>query len=334
MYPLDPEASGCESRHDVSPFVSIVIPVYNGAGTIRMCLDAILNQDLPREQYEVIVVDNNSTDNLAETVQGYPAKLVSERSCQSAYAARNTGIRQATGELVAFIDADCVAEPDWLRRLIEPFADETVGGVGGEIVDLQAINLVERFIQCCLPYRQCLPNDGRFLPGLITGNAAYRRQDLLDIGLFNTMFDGSDIDLSWRLQINTGRQIRFVPEAIVHHKHRSSVRRLFWWQYRLGYGEILMAALYRDLHDSLYNPGSQLKNMAKQIRALLTYPASFVRRLLPWVTNRRDLDPLYIARPMFFFVADGGLLLGRIKGLWATRFFTVDVSARVWEEPI
>ena len=326
---------GAGSTDSRPSLVSIVIPVYNGAHTIRACLDAILALDYPREKYEVIVVDNNSSDGTDAMVLEYGhVTLLYERSMQSAYAARNTGIRHASGEIVAFTDADCIARPNWLRDLVEPFQDPTVGGVGGEVLDSQCENLVSRFIQRHLPYRQCDGHGGRLLPALIGGNAAYRRQDLLDVGLFNTMFDGSDIDLSWRLQLRTGKRICFVPEAIVHHVHRSSVKSLFWWQYRFGFGQILMACLYRDFGDALYNPKAQLRNMGRQLIALATYVLSFVHRFIVWSLRSTDRDRLYVATPCLFLVADGGLLLGRLKGLWATRCFRSNIGAREWEEPI
>jgi glycosyltransferase involved in cell wall biosynthesis len=102
--------------------ISVIIPMYNAAATVEACLEALSQQSVGRECYEVVVVDNNSTDESGAIVKRYPVVLLHEGR-QGAYAARNRALQVAEGPLIAFTDPDCVPHPDWLRRLIEAMED-------------------------------------------------------------------------------------------------------------------------------------------------------------------------------------------------------------------
>jgi glycosyltransferase involved in cell wall biosynthesis len=106
------------------PSVSVVVPAYNEATTIEGCLDPLLDQSYPRERYEVVVVDNGSTDGTAAVVEEYPVALVSTPD-GGQYAARNAGIERATGDVLAFTDADVRVAGDWIESGVRAF--ERVG---------------------------------------------------------------------------------------------------------------------------------------------------------------------------------------------------------------
>ena len=195
------------------PFVSIVIPAYNAAHTIRLCLDAIQQSDYPKEQYEVIVVDNNSTDDTPAIVSQYPVKLRFEREIQGPHAATNTGVRQAKGEIIVFTDSDCVPEPRWLRTLVDAFVDEEVIAAGGKIEAHQPRTRIEWFLQEEVNlFRNCVRLTESFPASVITGNAAYRASALRQVGLFNAnLYTGAEVDLAWRVQWTTGKKVVYVP---------------------------------------------------------------------------------------------------------------------------
>lgn len=116
------------------PFVSVVVPVYNDAGRIGKCIEALLAQTYPRHKYEILVVDNGSTDETRTVVGQYPCTLLIEHSIQSSYAARNAGIKSATGGVIAFTDSDCIPREDWLERGVTNLLGvSNCGLVGGRI---------------------------------------------------------------------------------------------------------------------------------------------------------------------------------------------------------
>lgn len=120
--------------------VSVVVPIYNGEADLPGLIDCLRSQTYPSDQVEYLLVDNNSSDRTVEMLQTLATDSIrplSENQIQSSYAARNEGIRQAQGSIVAFTDADCRPEPQWLEELVKPFEDEAVGIVVGEIVSFQ-----------------------------------------------------------------------------------------------------------------------------------------------------------------------------------------------------
>jgi glycosyltransferase involved in cell wall biosynthesis len=112
----------------LTPRVSVIIPVYQAEGVLADCLTTVLGQTFPREQYEVIVVNNGSTDRTVAIAAGFPVRVVDEPAPGVARA-RNRGLAEARGELAAFIDADCVAEPTWLEALVRRYDSGEVGDV-------------------------------------------------------------------------------------------------------------------------------------------------------------------------------------------------------------
>ena len=100
------------------PLVSVVIPVWNSPDLIGKCLTALAQQTYPRDRFEVLVVDNGSTDATANVARSYPFVAVLSEPVAGSYRARNRGLRSARGEYVAFTDADCIPDPDWLTAAV------------------------------------------------------------------------------------------------------------------------------------------------------------------------------------------------------------------------
>lgn len=219
------------------PSVSIVVPVYQGAGHIRDCLESLMALDYPGDLLEIIVVDNGSTDGTPDLVRAFPVQLLFETE-RGAGRARNLGIARARHDVVAFTDSDCVVRPDWLKKLVAPFADERVGGCGGKLVPAPPRNVVEAYgiAKDILSQERAFKREILSPPFFITANAAYRRRVLDEVGGFDHDFtvSGEDADLAWRVRWRW-HHLRYVPEAVVEHRHRSNLRGMLR-QIR-GYGE-------------------------------------------------------------------------------------------------
>ncbi|AKG24196.1 glycosyltransferase [Calothrix sp. 336/3] len=222
------------------PQVSVVIPIYNGEKDVRELIDCLQAQIYPSELVEYLLVDNNSSDRTLALISEIAAQSkiticpVSEKLIQSSYAARNRGIRQATGEIIAFTDADCRPQPQWLSQLIAPLENQEVVMVAGEIMALPGDSFLERYAdsQETLSQKHTLAH--KFYPYGQTANLAIRRFALEKVGLFRPyLTTGGDADICWRIQqANLGR-LEFAPLAITQHRHRTTLEELAsqWQRY-------------------------------------------------------------------------------------------------------
>ncbi|MCY0096396.1 glycosyltransferase [Hoeflea ulvae] len=224
---------------------SIIVPVYNNPADLRNCIESLKALDYPAQDYEIIVVDNNSTDDTAAVARELGVTCLSETRFQSSYAARNTGIKAAKGSFIAFTDSDCVADKDWLKAIDAVSGDEAAGCFAGEILSVPPSTTVERFSDSIGLLRQKGPLSGwHFKPYAQTANAVYRKAVFDKIGLFDpTTNSGGDAAIAWRMLDKTAYTIRFVPEAIVYHHHRTSVPDLYAQFHRYGGADMALALL-------------------------------------------------------------------------------------------
>jgi glycosyltransferase involved in cell wall biosynthesis len=125
---VEPQTGAAE---DDGTDISVIVPFYNAERHIERCVTALLTQNYPPERYEIIMVDNNSTDQSAALVATYPrVRLISEPK-RGAYAARNRGVGTAKGRILAFTDADCVPARDWLEEIVRSLTSPGVALVQG-----------------------------------------------------------------------------------------------------------------------------------------------------------------------------------------------------------
>jgi len=216
-------------------------------------MSALNNQSLPRSEYEVIVVDDGSTDETADIAARYGARVLKQVNSGPA-SARNKGIAEARGTIVLFTDSDCVPAPDWIQEMAAPLADPQITGVKG-IYRTQQKNLTARFIQVEYEDRYDHTARCKYVDFVDTYAAGYRRDVLIANGGFSTYFPFASVEdqeLSFRLA-SAGHKMVFNPRAIVYHHHPESWHRYVQRKYRIGYWKTLVLRLHpskawRDSH--------------------------------------------------------------------------------------
>lgn len=220
----------------MTPSVSVIIPIYNGIDDLPDLEACLLEQTFPADQVEYLLVDNHSQDGTLARLQAFAERAssdgltvipLSETAIQSSYAARNRGIRAAQGEILVFTDADCRPVPEWLARLVQPFDSAAVGLVVGEIQALPGNSWLEQYAERREVLSQKFTIAHAFYPYGQTANLAVRKVALQKSGLFRPhLTTGGDADLCWRIQMSGDWQLHFAQDAIVRHRHRSTLRAL------------------------------------------------------------------------------------------------------------
>lgn len=304
------------------PTVDVIVPVYNGEKTIAACLESLLKQNYPADRYRIVVVENGSTDRTSGVVQVYPVCLLHSPQRGPA-AARNYGIGQSKAQIIAFTDADCVAGADWLVELVKPYQDDSIGGVGGTILARphDRRNTIELFSEQSAPLVNFLSGAGEFLPHLYTANASYRRSILNQAGGFNPDFyTGEDVDLSWRVQLQTGAKLAFAKDAVVYHQHRTTQAGLARQYRQYGYGEIVLDTLYGKYPGYPRTRGFQIRRILSQVLALPRYLLSIVLRRLRYRSGKLTLEEA--AMPKLWLLVESSNIRGKLEAIWATRFMS------------
>jgi cellulose synthase/poly-beta-1,6-N-acetylglucosamine synthase-like glycosyltransferase len=215
------------------PEISVIIPIYNGESELPDLLDCLKAQTYPRDKVEYLLVDNNSQDNTgqllakAQESQIIPLTPLAENQIQSSYAARNRGIRSARHDILAFTDMDCRPSQEWLIELVKPFVDTSIGIVAGEVKALPSENFFEKYSERSDFMNQKYLLEHPFCPYGQTANLAVRKVAFQEVGLFRPyLTTGGDADICWRIQRETDWKLTYSPEAIIFHRHRSSLKDL------------------------------------------------------------------------------------------------------------
>ncbi|MDX1664022.1 MAG: sugar transferase [Candidatus Promineifilaceae bacterium] len=215
------------------PAISVVVPAHNARATIEGCVVALGQQTLDPACYEVIVVDDGSTDDTGALAQAAGAVVLHQQRGRPA-AARNAGALAARGEIICFTDADCEPVPDWLAQLTAPFVDPEIIGCKGIYATRQR-SLVARFVQVEYEDKYDRLRQQETIDFIDTYCAAYRREVLLANDGFDTSFPYlEDQELSFRLAAR-GYTMVFQPEAVVYHRHAATAVDYLRKKFTIGY---------------------------------------------------------------------------------------------------
>lgn len=314
------------------PCVSVVVCAYNGATTLPTVLRALQEQTLETALYEVVVIDDGSTDGTSGVAAAHGARVVRLPRNGGVAAARNTGIEHARGPLIAFTDADCEPAPDWLAQFVGAFDDPSVDGAGGRVVPASESTPTLRYLAVMNPlmplpatllesaspmfrlktYLGGLANPTRDIPrgsdlySLVTANCAVKAELVRELGGFDPRFRvGEDGDLSRRAHKRTGG-VRFIycEGALVRHRFESGFKDTLRRAHSYGKSNARLAAHHDDVHLIIYPfpaAGAALAVYAVAKRARWTLAAA---TLLPlgayfgWAcvaVRQRKLEPLVYA---------------------------------------
>ncbi len=234
---------------------SVVVPAYNAGRTIRNCLDSLLHQTVDRERYEIIVVDDGSTDDTPQIVASYPGVRLVRQPNQGPAVARNRGVEEAKGEIVLFTDADCIPEQNWIEEMVRPFGeDDSVVGVKG-VYRTRQREIIARFVQMEYEDKYDVMKRYRFIDFVDTYSAAFKRDVFLKFGGYDAAFPvacAEDVDLSFRLS-KAGYRMVFNPKAVVYHIHPSGLGQFLKKKYKFAYWRMLAVKknpdkILRDSH--------------------------------------------------------------------------------------
>ncbi|MCS4174788.1 glycosyltransferase [Salinibacter ruber] len=227
--------------------ISVVVCAYNEERLLEDCLQSLINQNYPADAYEIIIVDDASTDRTPDIAKSFVQSIDSE-DAHIRYVriedgglsrARNVGIRAAENEVIAFIDGDAVAEPDWLANLAEAFADG-VDYVGGRIEVLNRESKIARLAQATR-HKQIFEEDV-MRNHHIGCNMAYRREVFEEVGGFNDNLISRGDEVSLRDRIPNRFRFQPVPEAVVYHERPERIRDWIKTEWEAS----LLSGLYRD----------------------------------------------------------------------------------------
>ncbi|RLG10449.1 hypothetical protein DRN73_07765 [Candidatus Pacearchaeota archaeon] len=199
---------------------------------VEDCINSLLKLNYPKDKYEIIFVDDGSTDGTYEILNKYPIKVIHNKRNLGLYASKNIGIRKSKGEIIAVTDDDCVVDKNWLKNIILTYdEDAKIGSVGGVVLPYKPKTLVEKFAISQKILSQ--PKDCSFLLVQIVPT----EKDVLEkVSYFDESFiSGGDVDISYRIKDN-GFKLKLASNAKVFHKHRISISGLFRQYEKYGMG--------------------------------------------------------------------------------------------------
>jgi glycosyltransferase involved in cell wall biosynthesis len=219
------------------PQISIIIPVYNDPGGIQQTLKAVIEQSL--SEYEIWVSDNDSTDNTRAIAERYATdnshvNFVVEDELQGSYAARNKGLQHASGDIIAFLDADETVDPEYLETALEAMEDQDVDYLGCNVeLTLPENTLVGRYnVRTGFPVRQYLDQQ-HYAP---TCALLVRREVFEDVGHFDSrLVSGGDREFGERVH-EAGYDQGYTEDAVVYHPARTEFSSLAKKNVRVGRG--------------------------------------------------------------------------------------------------
>lgn len=288
--------------NEVWPTVSIIVPAYDAEKTIERCLRSLTHLYYLGE-YEVILVNNKSTDNTTDLAKRHKIRVIDAFDFQNSYYARNAGLACSSSQIVAFTDSDCVADKNWIHYLVQHMMQNPqIAGVGGGI-----LHVARNAIETIFGPKLGIGHGKGATPYLVTANAAYWMKVIKEVDFFDaTFFSGGDVDLSWRI-LKKDYQIAIEPQAIIYHFPRKNPCSFFMQNYKYGLGQ----AKLRRKHEIEEDQASELSLLLKNVPVML---GRFLYILAEGMVNKKDRNSISIMTPVFSAIASFAFSIGIIRG--------------------
>ena len=312
--------------------ISIVIPTFNSAKVLGTCLESLTNQTVGRERYEVIVVDDGSTDETRDVVSKYPVKYIYQQNSGPAVA-RNNGVRQAEGEIILFTDADCEPRSNWIEELVKPLRDPQVVGVKGTYKTRQK-ELIARLVQIEYEHKYERMKKFKYIDFVDTYSAGYRKDIFMKYGGFDERYPRASVEdqeFSFRLS-HDGHKMVFNPEAVVYHRHSARLTDYLKKKYKIAYWKAFLLKRHPGkIKTDTHTPQSLKIQMVLALSAFLGIAGpvyqpmyyvsalsvlAFLLSCIPFVLFALKRDPaVAFVSPVILFLRSLALSLGLGVGL-------------------
>jgi cellulose synthase/poly-beta-1,6-N-acetylglucosamine synthase-like glycosyltransferase len=226
-------------------FVSIIIPTRNEEKLLGKCLEGIKQLNYPKEKLEVIISDGMSTDRTTEIAQSFAVKIIKNEK-KTVAPARNIAFGIAKGELVAFSDADCFADKDWIINSLKYFKDPVIAGVGGPNLDPinetcfgKAVSLIFSLGSFISGSAQAINSKKlKVVKSLAGSNSIYKKEALVKVmPTDESMLTCDDTEIGYKLK-NKGYKLLYAPDVAVLHYRRDNPKKFFKQIYRYAIGRL------------------------------------------------------------------------------------------------
>lgn len=321
------------------PFVSVIIPVRNRPREIEDCLLSLGELNYPPKKLEIIVVDDASQDHTPRVVLNFPVTLISLKDNRQAPYCRNLAAKQALGEILAFVDSDCLADPLWLKELISAFKDARVGAVGGRVASWFKESPFDRYEEVksslIMGKRFARSQENEKFFYVPSCNLLVRKNLFMELGGFREeLFVGEDVDLCWRMQ-DAGHLVEFRPSGTVFHKHRNKLKPFCLRRFDYGTSEPLLQRLHRSRGKKMIFPLGSSIFWSIGILALV-FKSSIVLSLCAVIAFADTLNRKSLVRRKNVPVKNRRLFLSVLRGYFAHLYHSCAFLSRyylIWSIP-
>ncbi len=297
--------------------VSVIIPAFNAEKTLRSCLDSLMNQDYS-DDYEVIVIDDGSTDLTPRIVQEFEKVRLIKQSNAGPAVARNRGAAEAKGDIILFTDSDCTPERNWISEMLKPFNNYSeLVGVKGSYRTRQK-EITARFVQLEYEDKYDYMAKDKYIDFIDTYSAAFKKDVFIEMKGYDSEFPvacAEDVELSYRLS-NKGYKMVFNPDALVYHVHPDRFWSYLKKKYKFAYWRMLAVK---------NNPNKAIKDShtPKIMKMQLLVPPALFGGALISVYSESGLYIVFLlmvvfvisTAPFTFRALKGGVVLGILSPL-------------------